>query len=473
MGAGRRTPGRGSEGTGVDVVRTGRTGGRRATVVAATLAALVLTATATVPTAGAARAAPAPSAPSRASPRVVGGTAVPIAARPFQVALYAPRGGAIDLPRMPYQGQFCGGAILDATHVATAAHCAFDPQTGQARAVGDVRVLAGTAHLRGGSEPDPPTAHDVGVTRIAVRPGFTLQNLDGDAAVLALDAPLYVGSPTIDGTTAVAPIAPIGPAQSAAVAGVQSTAAVRVSGWGNRAAQTADGQGASDYPQDLQVADVRIVPRSACAAGYAAVGIGVNARQLCAGAPSGGVDACQGDSGGPLTADVDGTPVLVGIVSLGSGCAQAGRPGLYTHVGDPSVGDFLRAAAGLPAAPVVAPTRDAPPTRDVVRPTLRVASRRCTATRCVVRVRAADAAPASGPLTVRATLRALARGCLDGRACATGRGRDRTGTAAASGRRTLVLRGLVPRRRYALTLRVVDAAGNRQRAATVLTLVPR
>ncbi|WP_022929014.1 S1 family serine peptidase [Patulibacter americanus] len=413
-----------------------------------------------------------PASPARATPRVVGGSAAPITARPFQVALYAPRGGTLHLPRTPYQGQFCGGAILNATHVVTAAHCLFDPQTGLARAVGDVRVLAGTARLRGGTEPEAPTARDVGVLRMVARPGFTLQNLDGDAAVLTLDAPLYEGTPAADGTAAIAPIAPADPTAFPAVAGVESTAPVRVSGWGNRAPQTAGGQGADDYPQDLQVADVRVVPRTGCTATYAAVGIRVNARQLCAGEPAGGADACQGDSGGPLTADDGGTPVLVGIVSLGSGCAQAGRPGLYTHVADPDVGAFLRTAAGLPA-PVPAPTREAPADRDVLRPALRVDARSCTRTRCTVRVRVTAPAAAAGPLTVRASLRTLARRCRAGRPCARGRARDHSGLASAAGRRTIVLRGLVPGRRYALTLRATDGAGNRQRFATVVTLRPR
>jgi hypothetical protein len=452
-------------------------------VVAAALAAVVALGPAAMAPGGADAAGTSPrhadpAAPARATPRVVGGSAAPITVRPFQVALYTPRGGALHLARTPYQGQFCGGAILNATHVVTAAHCLFDPQTGLARAAADVRVLAGTARLRGGTEPEAPTARDVGVLRMVARPDFTLQNLDGDAAVITLDAPLYAGTPAVDGTTAIAPISPADPTAFPAAAAVESTASVRVSGWGNRAPQTADGQGSDDYPQDLQVADLRVVPRTGCTATYAAVGIRVHARQLCAGEPAGGADACQGDSGGPLTADEGGTPVLVGIVSLGSGCAQAGRPGLYTHVADPDVGAFLRTAAGLPAT-VPAPTREAPTDRDLLRPALRVDARTCTRTRCTVRVRvtapaaAATGTPAAGPLTVRASLRTLARRCRAGRPCARGRARDHSAVASAAGRRTIVLRGLTPRRRYALTLRATDDAGNRQRFATVVTLRPR
>ncbi len=54
--------------------------------------------------------------------------------------------------------------------------------------------------------------------------------------------------------------------------------------------------------------------------------------EICAGLPTGGVDACQGDSGGPLVATVDGRRLLVGIVSAGTGCALAEYPGIYTRV---------------------------------------------------------------------------------------------------------------------------------------------
>ena len=54
---------------------------------------------------------------------------------------------------------------------------------------------------------------------------------------------------------------------------------------------------------------------------------------ICAGRFGGGKDACQGDSGGPLImTNSDGEYELIGIVSWGYGCAQAGYPGVYSKI---------------------------------------------------------------------------------------------------------------------------------------------
>jgi secreted trypsin-like serine protease len=53
---------------------------------------------------------------------------------------------------------------------------------------------------------------------------------------------------------------------------------------------------------------------------------------ICAGSKGAIEDSCTGDSGGPLTRLTGGKRVLVGIVSVGVGCAIKGKAAIYTRV---------------------------------------------------------------------------------------------------------------------------------------------
>jgi secreted trypsin-like serine protease len=279
---------------------------------------------------------------AQVTPRVVGGTTVTITTYPFQVALWAPTAGA------PADGQFCGGTILDATHVATAAHCVFDDAGGQTTPAGEIHVLAGTAHLRSSAEAAyPGTVRDVAAAAVSFDPRYDPVTADYDAAVVALSQPLWTGAtPNRDGSTSIAPVGLITAAQEPSIAAAGSP--VTVSGWGDVNPEPASGTPSPSYPQDLHAVTIPVVSAATCAGQY---GGGITARMLCAG--QAGKDACFGDSGGPLVAHTGGVApaddVLAGIVSFGLGCAQAPYPGVYTRVAEATIGAFI--ASNPPAAP--------------------------------------------------------------------------------------------------------------------------
>ena len=87
-------------------------------------------------------------------------------------------------------------------------------------------------------------------------------------------------------------------------------------------------EGGSDLPEDLMKVSVPVTDRATCREQYGESDITDN--MFCAGLEEGGKDACQGDSGGPM---IDESGALVGVVSWGNGCAQAGYSGVYTRVG--------------------------------------------------------------------------------------------------------------------------------------------
>lgn len=96
-----------------------------------------------------------------------------------------------------------------------------------------------------------------------------------------------------------------------------------VSGWG----VTRENSGA--LSNILRYVQVPIVNVTRCQETY---GTRVTQDHVCAGFQAGGKDSCQGDSGGPLVRVVDNRYELMGIVSFGYGCGQAGAAGVYTKV---------------------------------------------------------------------------------------------------------------------------------------------
>ncbi|HET6504656.1 MAG TPA: serine protease [Amycolatopsis sp.] len=97
-----------------------------------------------------------------------------------------------------------------------------------------------------------------------------------------------------------------------------------IMGWG----ATTEGGAQSRY---LKYATVPFVSDSTCQQSY---GSDLSpAYEICAGYAAGGVDTCQGDSGGPMVKrNAAGDWVEVGIVSWGQGCAEPDYYGVYGEV---------------------------------------------------------------------------------------------------------------------------------------------
>jgi secreted trypsin-like serine protease len=284
-------------------------------------------------------------ATTRAHASIVGGERVSIASFPFQAALYDPAAGG------PAAGFFCGGVIVDATHVVTAAHCLAGVGSQHEGVGGEVAVLAGSASLTAlapGSVRDPAVA-------VSIDPRYDRASDAYDVGVVTLARALWSGAtPQADGSTQIAPLG----LEPAAAAEAERAGIASVSGWGDTGAAPAS---SPSYPSELHAVSVPLVSAEVCAQEYAAIELQITPAMICAGSSKPQADSCFGDSGGPLVVDRD-TParapegyVLVGLVDFGAGCAQPGFAGVYTRIADPAVLTYLASGVGAGALPGVRP----------------------------------------------------------------------------------------------------------------------
>ncbi|MEU5537993.1 serine protease [Streptomyces sp. NPDC020362] len=248
-------------------------GPRRARQTAATLVATAAAAATALIASPTATAAPQP---------IVGGTTTTTTAYPFMMQITDASGN-----------QFCGGTLVAAKKVVTAAHCMVGESTGS------VRVVGGRTNLNGTNG----TVSKVG--KIWINPDYTDATNGDDVAVLTLSTAM-----------SYTPASYVSSSQTGVYA---AGTTARILGWG-----TTSENGSSS--NQLRTATVPVVADSSCKSSYGSDF--VQSDMVCAGYTSGGVDTCQGDSGGPLL--IGG--VLAGITSWGEGCAEAGYPGVYTRL---------------------------------------------------------------------------------------------------------------------------------------------
>jgi secreted trypsin-like serine protease len=230
-----------------------------------------------------------------AQERIVGGTAVPSGKYPFMVSVQTSSGS-----------HFCGGALIDARWVLTAAHCL------PGRSTSNTRARVGITYLN-----DSDSTKTYSLTALKSHPNYGYPKPDSnDVALLQLSrsatvAPLKVANSTLNS---------------------YESGSFTTAGWG------AMQEGGGCCPTQMREVTVPFVSDTSCNSSYSPYFDA--ATMLCAG--TGGKDSCQGDSGGPLFKVVNGYYTEFGVVSWGNGCARAGYPGIYSELNNAGIRSWIQ-----------------------------------------------------------------------------------------------------------------------------------
>jgi len=209
------------------------------------------------------------------------------------------------------QVYLCGGSLLDAGVILTAAHCVKDLEPT------NLMVRCGEWDTQA---EDPLPYQEIGVDTIEAHPCFNNDNHHNNFALLFLQSKMSLAShirpvclPSPDH---------VFPARKACVS----------NGWGKDKFGT-DGE----YSNILKEIVVPIVENRKCQTllrENTRLGpfFELDSSFLCAGGEK-GVDTCKGDGGSPLTCkQEDGSWAQAGIVSWGIGCGGVGTPAVYANV---------------------------------------------------------------------------------------------------------------------------------------------
>ncbi|KAJ8719660.1 hypothetical protein PYW08_011835 [Mythimna loreyi] len=223
--------------------------------------------------------------------RIVGGVLAGPGQYPYQAGLL--------LSIIGFEGTgVCGGSLISANRVITAAHCWAD---GVNQVWRITVVLGSTTLFSGGTRVDSSV--------VAMHPNWTPALIRNDVAVIYLPS-------AVQFSATIGPIAL--PTGSSDFVGTSAIA----SGFG----LTNDGGTISG---SLSHVRLNVIANSACSFAFPLI---LQPSNLCT-SGVGGVGACSGDSGGPLVGVENGREVLIGVVSFGSalGC-QINLPSVFARV---------------------------------------------------------------------------------------------------------------------------------------------
>lgn len=251
---------------------------------------------------------------------IAGGSQIGIAQAPWQVEIFA------ELPSK--KSIACGGAILDSTHVLTAAHCTYDPETSARLAASSFVLVAGIAPMTAEEIKNNSATQARFIASVRVHPSFQYSlgaGASDDVAVLQLAKPL-----SFDATVQPIALPPVGES-------LVEGAGLTLTGFGEQ--------------QQGVEANHNLYSLSMATGFSGKCGGEVDAVFVCASSQAG--SGCSGDSGGALTsgppATVIGVMDTVEVVS-GQAC-KAGATNGFVNTSAPEIKDFIEGSEAPPLAP--------------------------------------------------------------------------------------------------------------------------
>lgn len=224
---------------------------------------------------------------------IINGKAASRGAHPYQVAI------------LKWNQMYCGGSIIHAQWVLTAAHCEVDDPA-------NFKFVAGTKNLQNMES----TAQVRSLQEFRAHPNYSEASNDFNIALVKVSQPFVLNSK----------VQPIKLNTNKAY----PTGKITVSGWGYTA-----GFDIGSIPNELQTVELNIKSSDYCKTTWIGIGkIVFPDKSFCADTVGDkAIDICDGDSGGPAALKENGEYVLYGIVNFSSmECAQPGEPAAFLRV---------------------------------------------------------------------------------------------------------------------------------------------